>query len=77
MEAIQEIVKQIPAALGQFLINYGFIAVVYFIVWKLLKTRLRNWRIQLKERVDAKQIKSEIINSLLRPLILFCRYEFN
>jgi sterol desaturase/sphingolipid hydroxylase (fatty acid hydroxylase superfamily) len=69
MEAFQEIVKQIPAAVGQFLINYGFIAVVYFLVWKLLKRRLQNWRIQLKERVDAKQIKSEIINSLFTLMV--------
>jgi sterol desaturase/sphingolipid hydroxylase (fatty acid hydroxylase superfamily) len=69
MEAFQEIVKQIPAAVGQFLINYGFIAVVYFLVWKLLKRRLQNWRIQLKERVDAKQIKFEIINSLFTLMV--------
>jgi sterol desaturase/sphingolipid hydroxylase (fatty acid hydroxylase superfamily) len=69
MEVFQEIVKQIPAAVGQFLINYGFIAVVYFLVWKLLKRRLQNWRIQLKERVDAKQIKSEIINSLFTLMV--------
>jgi sterol desaturase/sphingolipid hydroxylase (fatty acid hydroxylase superfamily) len=69
MEVFQEIVKQIPAAVGQFLINYGFIAVVYFLVWKLLKRRLQNWRIQLKERVDAKQIKFEIINSLFTLMV--------
>jgi len=69
MEAFQEIIKQIPIAIGQFLTNYLFIAVVYFVVWKLLKRRLQNWRIQLKERVDAKQIKSEIINSLFTLMV--------
>ena len=69
MEAFQEIVKQIPIAVGQFLMNYLFIAVVYFVVWKLLKRRLQNWRIQLKERVDTKQIKSEIINSLFTLMV--------
>lgn len=69
MDPIQEIFKQIPTAVGQFLMNYLFIAVVYFVVWKLLKRRLQNWRIQLKERVDAKQIKSEIINSLFTLMV--------
>jgi sterol desaturase/sphingolipid hydroxylase (fatty acid hydroxylase superfamily) len=64
MEALQEILKQIPTAIGQFLINYGIIALVYVVVWKLLKRQLQTWRIQIKERVDSKQIKSELINSL-------------
>lgn len=64
MDALTESLKQIPVALGQFLMNYGIITVVYIVVWKLLKKRLQNWRIQLKERVDAQQIKSELINSL-------------
>jgi sterol desaturase/sphingolipid hydroxylase (fatty acid hydroxylase superfamily) len=69
METIQEILKQIPKAVGQFLINYGMIAIVYVVVWKLLKKRLQNWRIQLKERVDAKQIKAELTNSLFTLMV--------
>jgi sterol desaturase/sphingolipid hydroxylase (fatty acid hydroxylase superfamily) len=69
MEALQEILKQIPTAVGQFLINYGIIAIVYVLVWKLFKKRFQNWRIQLKERVDSKQIKSELINSLFTLMV--------
>jgi Delta7-sterol 5-desaturase len=69
MDALQETLKQIPAAVGQFLMNYGIIAAVYVLVWKLFKKRLQNWRIQLKERVDSKQIKSEIINSFFTLLV--------
>lgn len=69
MVALQEILKQIPIAVGQFLINCGIIAIVYVVVWKLLKKRLQNWRIQLKERVDAKQIKIELLNSLFTFMI--------
>lgn len=69
MEALQEILKQLPSAFGQSLMNYGIIVVVYLVVWKLFKKRLQNWRIQLKERVDAKQIKSELINSLFTLMV--------
>jgi Delta7-sterol 5-desaturase len=69
METLQEILKQIPTAFGQSLMNYAIIAVVYLVVWKLFKKRLKNWRIQLKERVDAQQIKSELINSLFTLMV--------
>ena len=65
MEALQNILKQLPTAFGQSLMNYGIILIVYLVVWKLLKKRLKNWRIQLKERVDANQIKSE--SSQIQP----------
>lgn len=69
MEQIQKILEQIPKAFGQSLMNYLIIVAVYLIVWKLLKKRLQNWRIQVKERVDAKQIKSELINSLFALMV--------
>ena len=69
MEGLQEIIKQLPTALGQSLMNYGIIVIIYYVVWKLLKKRLRNWRIQLKERVDAKQLKSELLNSLYTLMV--------
>jgi Delta7-sterol 5-desaturase len=64
MEVVQVILGQLPQAFGQSIINYLIIAVVYLVVWKLLKKRLTNWRIQMHERVDAAQIRSELINSL-------------
>ena len=69
MERLQEILKQLPTAFGQSLMNYGIIVIIYLVVWKLLKKRLKNWRIQLKERVDAKQIKSELLNSLFTLMV--------
>jgi sterol desaturase/sphingolipid hydroxylase (fatty acid hydroxylase superfamily) len=69
MESMSEIFKQVPVALGQFILNYGIIALVYLVVWVIFKKRFKNWRIQLKERVDAKQIKSELINSLFTLMI--------
>lgn len=44
--------------------NGGVIAIVYFLVWKIFKNRLANWRIQLRGRVNAEQIKREIKNAL-------------
>ena len=65
MELIQEVFGMFPRAFIQaFFSNFTLVAVVYFVVWKLLKKRLQNWRIQIKERVDAAQIKSELINAV-------------
>ena len=64
MELLKKFIEQLPQAIGQSSMNYLIIVAVYLIVWKLLKNRLQNWRIQVKNRVDAKQIKSELINSL-------------
>ena len=66
---MHEILNQLPQAFGQLLMNYAVIAAVYLIVWRLFKERLKNWRIQLKERVNGKQIKSELINSLFVLLV--------
>lgn len=69
MDRLHTILSQLPTALGQSLINYGIIALVYFLVWVVFKKRLQTWRIQLKERVNAKQIKSELINSIYTLLV--------
>ena len=69
MEFIEEASKQIPQALGQGFMNYLIIGIIYFVVWKLLKKRLQNWRIQVRERVDAVQIKSELINGLFALMV--------
>jgi Delta7-sterol 5-desaturase len=66
MEAILEILKQIPkGVVAAIFLNGGLATLAYFIFWKKYKTRFRNWRIQLKERADWKQIKSELANSIL------------
>ncbi|MFS4491892.1 sterol desaturase family protein [Maribacter sp. 2308TA10-17] len=64
MEAVKETLSLLPQVFGQSLMNYVIIIVVYLVIWKLFKKRFKNWRIQIKERVNGKQIKSEIINSL-------------
>jgi sterol desaturase/sphingolipid hydroxylase (fatty acid hydroxylase superfamily) len=69
MEGLKEILDQLPIALGQSLMNYAIIAIIYVVVWKIFKQRLLNWRIQLKERVNSKQIKSELINSIFTLLV--------
>ena len=69
MEGLKEILNQLPIALGQSMMNYAIIAIIYVVVWKIFKKRLLNWRIQLKERVNAKQIKSELINSIFTLLV--------
>jgi Delta7-sterol 5-desaturase len=50
-------------------LNGILIGLAYFLVWKKFKERLKNWRIQLKERVDAAQIKRELKNSIFTLLV--------
>jgi Delta7-sterol 5-desaturase len=69
MNEIQVLVEQLPTAFGQSLMNYSVIVVVYLVVWKLLKKRLANWRIQLQERVNASQIRNELVNSLFTLMV--------
>jgi Delta7-sterol 5-desaturase len=69
MEIVKEIMSQLPAAFGQSLMNYTVIIIVYFLVWKIFKKRLINWRIQLVNRVDGNQIKAEILNSFFTLIV--------
>ena len=69
MESFKIISGQIIETLGQSLMNYIIIVLIYLIVWKLLKKRFKNWKIQIKERVNLKQIKSELINSFFVLLV--------
>lgn len=46
------------------LLNGGLLTGAYFLFWKALKKRLQPWKIQLKTRVDARQIKRELKNAL-------------
>jgi Delta7-sterol 5-desaturase len=70
MEVIKEILTQIPKGLAQgFMMNGLIITLVYFIFWKLLAKRFANWRIQINQKADAAQIKSEIKNAVLVLLV--------
>lgn len=70
MEALKQILSNFPQGFvaGLFM-NGSLIAIVYFIFWKKFKKRFQNWRIQLKERVDAKQIKAELKNSVFTLMV--------
>jgi Delta7-sterol 5-desaturase len=66
LEILKQIFAQFPKGFVTGLIMNGtIISLVYFIFWKKLKVRLQNWRIQINQRADSKQIKREIKNAFL------------
>jgi Delta7-sterol 5-desaturase len=66
MEVLKEILTSLPKNIAMGVLMTGsFIAITYFIFWKKFKTRFQSWRIQVKERVNASQIKTELGNSVL------------
>lgn len=65
MQALKEIIYSLPKdILSGALLSVSLISLTYFIFYKRYKTHFKNWRIQVKERVDAKQLKGEIKNSI-------------
>ena len=46
------------------LLNGALFSLAYFVFWHKLKDRLRHWRIQVKARVNAQQIRRELKNAL-------------
>lgn len=57
MEIVRQLLINIPQSfISALMLNGTFILLAYFLVWKKFKKRLQNWRIQLKERTDTKQI---------------------
>lgn len=70
MEVIQEILRLFPQNVIKVTALYGiFVVPAYFIIWKFLKKKLQNWRVQMNQRADAAQIKTEILNSVITLLI--------
>lgn len=70
MEETTQIISIIPSSIVKVLVlNEGLITLIYFLVWKKYKERLKNWRIQTKEKVDTKQIKRELKNSIYTLLV--------
>lgn len=70
MGPIKQILLNLPQGLiSALLLNGTVITIAYLLVWKKFKTRLQNWRIQIKERVDGKQIKRELKNSIFTLLV--------
>jgi Delta7-sterol 5-desaturase len=63
---IEEFLIGLPKGFAQaMMMNGTIITLAYLLVWKLFRIRLARARIPAKERVDAKQIKSEMRNALL------------
>jgi sterol desaturase/sphingolipid hydroxylase (fatty acid hydroxylase superfamily) len=70
MGAIETILSNVPKAFGAALIQNGsIITLIYFIVWKLFKNQLQNWRIQIHPKADAKQIRFELRNAIFVFLV--------
>ncbi len=46
------------------LLNGALLSLAYFVFWHQFKDRLRHWRIQVRERVNAQQIRRELKNAL-------------
>ncbi len=65
MEALKEILAHFPQGFASGLImNGGLITICFLIFWRWLKKPLKNWRIQLQQRFDMKQLRGELLNSL-------------
>jgi Delta7-sterol 5-desaturase len=70
MDALKQILSVFPQGLLQAaILNGSLMSLTYFIFWKKYKTRLQNWRIQIKERVDDKQIKRELTNAIFTLMV--------
>lgn len=70
MDALQQILRNMPTGFfSALLLNGTLIALAYLFFWKIFKQRFRNWRIQIKQRVDAKQIKGELKNAFFTLLV--------
>lgn len=74
IKTIMEVVKQIlinypQGFLTGLIMNGSLITIAYLLFWKKFKENFQNWRIQLKERVDAKQIKYELKNSIFTLMV--------
>jgi Delta7-sterol 5-desaturase len=73
MEALQAIAANVPKGFIAGLMNNGLaVALAYLLVWKIFNKPLKNWRIQIRERADAQQIKSEIKNAVFVFLVGAC-----
>jgi Delta7-sterol 5-desaturase len=65
MEIVKILLEEITKGFAKgFFMNGAILTIVYLIFWKLFAVKIKNFRIQFKQRADAKQIKREIINSI-------------
>jgi Delta7-sterol 5-desaturase len=65
MDTIKQIFVNFPQNfVAALVLNGTVITLVYYLFWHKFKQRFQNWRIQIKQRADAKQIKRELRNAL-------------
>jgi Delta7-sterol 5-desaturase len=70
METIKHfLITYTQSFIGGLFINGSLMALAYYIFWKFFKKRFQKWRIQIRERVDSKQIKAELKNAVITALV--------
>jgi Delta7-sterol 5-desaturase len=70
MEVIKQILSTIPQGfITGLVLNGSLVTIVYYLFWKKFKERFKNFRIQIKQKVNNKQIKREIKNAFSTLLV--------
>ena len=70
MNTLREFLAHYPSSLlMEFALYSSVLITSYLVVWRWLKTRLKSWRIQVRQRADFAQLRSEIGHSLTTLLI--------
>jgi Delta7-sterol 5-desaturase len=70
MDLINQILSNFPKNyLTALVSNVAIVSLFYYIFWKKLKDRFKNWRIQLTERVNDEQIKRELKNAIFSLMV--------
>lgn len=70
MNTLREFIAHYPLSLLTEAALYGIILTsAYLVVWRWLKPRLQSWRIQVRQRADMAQLRSEIGHSFTTLLI--------
>ncbi|MBS1597522.1 MAG: sterol desaturase family protein [Bacteroidetes bacterium] len=70
MQAISDILKYLPSGmLTALFLNGTLITLTYFLFWKKFKNQLRNYKIQIKQRVNNKQIAHELKNAVTTIIV--------
>ncbi len=70
MNTFREFISHYPLSLLTEVSIYSIVLITaYLVVWRWLKPRLQSWRIQVRQRADIAQLRSEIGHSLTTLLI--------
>ena len=70
MNTLREFLAHYPPSLLTEFALYSIVLITgYLVVWRWLKPRLKSWRIQVRQRADFIQLRSEIGHSLTTVLI--------